>query len=53
MDSVITAVVKSPAMSQSGSQGRLGPALATAVTGERVLIISLAALSRFSRGRKR
>lgn len=36
---------KIPAMSQSASQGRLGSALATAVIGERVPIISLAALS--------
>ena len=33
VDSVITVVVKSPDMSQSGRQGRLGTVLATAVIG--------------------
>ena len=52
VDPVIAVVVKSPAMAQSGSQGRLSSVLATAVTGERVPIVSLTELSRFSRGRK-
>lgn len=52
VDSISTVVVKAIAMSQLGSQDRLGTVLVMAVAGERVPIVSLSASSRFSRGRK-